>query len=293
MAQAATGHHHGHHARPVVAAGVLVDDWSTAKLSHHQDERGVEQAAAFEIGDDGVQGLVHAREQRLEALLNAAPADFVAVMVEVTPGTADEHKADAGLDQPPREQGFLAHAGAAVEGAHGGSFLVEVEGALRAAGRDHVERLLRDLVERGQPLGDEIVMRRETVVRERFPVRQQVHFQRRIEERDFVEQSLRVGSSGGNHGERTHLARQFGDRERVSRAVERARAALLAARQCLHQHSDCCEKAVIIPAIVSPPVYTRLIAIGIRRRPNCPSKSSKSPAMVAAQCGHFDSGVTT
>ena len=29
-------------------------------------------------------------------------------MVEVSPSTADEHKADAGLDQTPREQGFLA-----------------------------------------------------------------------------------------------------------------------------------------------------------------------------------------
>ena len=99
-----------------------------------------------------------------------------------------------------------------------------------------VEGLLCDLIERGESLGDQILMWREVIVGQGFPVRQQVHIERRVEEGDLFEQSLRIGGGGGDHGERTHLRCQFGDRQRVGRTVEWARAALEAARRDFHGH---------------------------------------------------------
>ena len=37
MTHAADGHNHGHDALPVIAASILVDDGTAAKLAHHKD----------------------------------------------------------------------------------------------------------------------------------------------------------------------------------------------------------------------------------------------------------------
>jgi hypothetical protein len=100
-------------------------------------------------------------------------------------------------------------------------------------GRDrddrNVELPVHHLVERRQPLGHEVAVRRKLVVRQRFPIGKQVHLQRRIEERDFFEQALRVRSAFGHdeHGARARC--ETGDRKRVARSVQSGRACALAA----------------------------------------------------------------
>ena len=54
----------------------------------------------------------------------------------------------------------------------------------------NVARLAAHVMQRRQPFGDQVLMRREMVVGQRLPVRQQVHAQARAEERDFLHQPL-------------------------------------------------------------------------------------------------------
>jgi hypothetical protein len=60
-----------------------------------------------------------------------------------------------------------------------------------------VEFAALDAVERGEPLGDEVVVRRELVVRQRFPVGKQARAKLRREPADFVEQALRIEGGRG------------------------------------------------------------------------------------------------
>ena len=149
MAHAATRHHHGHHARPVVAPGVFVDRGAAAKLAHHEDQRAVEQAAIFEVGDDGVQCAVHAGQQGSQAFFDAAPFHLIAMMIKVTPGTADGHEGGTSLHQAACQQRLFAQAVAAIAVTHGGGFGIEIEGALRVARHEHLIGLLRVAVRRG------------------------------------------------------------------------------------------------------------------------------------------------
>ena len=59
---------------------------------------------------------------------------------------------------------------------------------------------LLDAPERRQPLRDQVFVRREGVVRQRFPVGEDGDAQRRREERDLVGEALRVGGLGGEDG---------------------------------------------------------------------------------------------
>ena len=72
---------------------------------------------------------------------------------------------------------------------------------------------LHELVERCEPFGNEIVMRRELVVRQRFPVGEEVDLQLLVEERQLFEQALRVRGVGGQNGERAPRASEPRDRE--------------------------------------------------------------------------------
>jgi hypothetical protein len=65
-----------------------------------------------------------------------------------------------------------------------------------------VEGVVHDLVERGEPLRHEIVVRREVVVGERFPVRENMHLELRGVEGNFLEQPLRVPGILGDDQQR-------------------------------------------------------------------------------------------
>ncbi len=97
----------------------------------------------------------------------------------------------------------------------------------RGGGRhhQHVALAVADLVQRGQAFGHQILVRRERVVGQRFPVGQQVAGQLAVgEPRDFIEQALAIAGIGHDDGE--HLAlgleREGGNRQRVGvgRTVE-------------------------------------------------------------------------
>jgi hypothetical protein len=61
MPHAFTSDHHGHYGRPVIAAGVLVDLRTAAKLGCREDESLVGQAVVSEVGDERAKRAVHAR----------------------------------------------------------------------------------------------------------------------------------------------------------------------------------------------------------------------------------------
>jgi hypothetical protein len=112
--------------------------------------------------------------------------------------------------------------------------LLEEEGvADQVAGRRHARQrsgggddqhfafAARNGVERCQSFGDQVLMRREAVVGQRFPVRQQMRAQRRREPADLLLQTLGVERARRNDQQDLAWPRQFGDCERVGRAGER------------------------------------------------------------------------
>jgi hypothetical protein len=61
-------------------------------------------------------------------------------------------------------------------------------------------------VQRRQPLGDQVLVRREAVVRQRFPVGQQTHAQFRGEPGDLFGQTLRIDGMGADDGHHRRAA---------------------------------------------------------------------------------------
>jgi hypothetical protein len=90
----------------------------------------------------------------------------------------------------------------------------------------HVDVALPDAPQRGQPLGDQVLVRRERVVRQRLPVGEDGDAQARREEREFAFEPLRVGGLCGDDGGelllRRTLLRVAREQQRVGRA-ERSR----------------------------------------------------------------------
>ena len=84
----------------------------------------------LKIGDDGVQGSIHAWQQWLQTFLNTAPPHLVTVVIEVTPGAADQGESHTGFDQASRQQCFFSDAVATVKIAHLVALFVEIEGTL-------------------------------------------------------------------------------------------------------------------------------------------------------------------
>ena len=89
-------------------------------------------------------------------------------------------------------------------------------------GRDrdepHVAGALRELVQRRQPFRHQVGVRRELVVGERFPVRQAVHGQRRIEPGDLVAQAFRILRGLRDHEDRLRACGEPRDPESVGGA---------------------------------------------------------------------------
>ncbi|MNQ57916.1 hypothetical protein D3C85_720870 [compost metagenome] len=80
----------------------------------------------------------------------------------------------------------------------------------RRGGRhdQHVALTRLDFVQGGQALGDQVLVRRERVVGQGFPVRQQMAAQfLAAKPRDFIEQALAVAGLRHHHGQ--HLAPRF------------------------------------------------------------------------------------
>ena len=58
------------------------------------------------------------------------------------------------------------------------------------------------MMQRRQPFGDQVLVRREMVIGQGLPVRQQMHAQAGREERDLLDQPLRFQRIGGDHDQR-------------------------------------------------------------------------------------------
>ena len=82
--------------------------------------------------------------------------------------------------------------------------------AVERRGRAHEHHIRLPLAyrpERGEPLADEVLMRAERVVGQRFPVRKQHAAQRRRKKADFLLQAARIGGIGADDGKRTPVSR--------------------------------------------------------------------------------------
>ncbi len=104
----------------------------------------------------------------------------------------------------------------------GGQILHGREPAERRRDRQdhHLERAPGKLIERREPLGDQVLVRRKLVVGERLPVGKQAHLDRRIEKRNLVQQPLRVRPGSGDDGDGMARSRELRDQQRVGGAVE-------------------------------------------------------------------------
>ena len=95
----------------------------------------------------------------------------------------------------------------------------ETVGCRRSRHQQHVALAARDGVERRQSFGYQVVVRRKTVVGQRFPVRQQTDPQLGREPRNLVEKPLRVAGAGGQDSEQTLAADcQLRHRQCIGRA---------------------------------------------------------------------------
>ena len=84
------------------------------EFAHHQHQRRIQQPALLEIVHQGIDHAIDRGQNGRQPLFDSSPADLVAMMIEVAPGTADEHKCDAGFHETPGQNRFLADAFAAV-----------------------------------------------------------------------------------------------------------------------------------------------------------------------------------
>jgi hypothetical protein len=108
--------------------------------------------------------------------------------------------------------------------------------ALQRRGDRHdagVEGAARELPQRRQPLGHQVRVGRELVVRQRFPVGQAMHPEARVEPRHLLAQALGVLRRGREDEERAPAPRRAREPQRVGRAAgvaaNRARRAWLRA----------------------------------------------------------------
>ena len=87
-----------------------------------------------------------------------------------------------------------------------------------------IDRLdLAQSEQRLEALGDEILVRRQRVVRQRLPVGQRPHRKRRVEVRNLVDEALCVERVGGNDDEQAPLAARGGGGLRQQQRIGRAR----------------------------------------------------------------------
>src|SRR5260221_1263802 len=113
---------------PAAALGFRIDLGRAAVLAHPQDERRIEQAAKFEVADQGRVSLVEARQQvSLEArvvVVVRVPGAIAELTVTVP---KDGDKLAAGFDDSSSGQAGLSEQGQAIALAHRERFAADVE----------------------------------------------------------------------------------------------------------------------------------------------------------------------
>ena len=120
--EAAAGHEHREAVGVVIAAVAAFGDGRAAEFAA-PDHRGfVEEAAAFEVANEGGGGAVHVRATAAQVLVDAAV---------VVPGLAgavvDVNGADAALDEAPRQDAAVGEGRPSVLFAHGGGLAAQIE----------------------------------------------------------------------------------------------------------------------------------------------------------------------
>ena len=87
---------------------------------------------------------------------------------------------------------------------------------------EDVARAAHELIKRGEPLGYQILMRGEGVIRQCFPIGQQARAKFRCEEGNFFQQPLCIERTGRDYNDGLGLLCQLGEGERITGAIEMA-----------------------------------------------------------------------
>jgi hypothetical protein len=153
-----------------------------------------QRAAHRKQVDQSAAQAVFARRHDLADRLVAGGAHLLAEALQIEPLAAFEQKGMGGEESRREKSG----------------------GGGRGGGDQHVALPLRDGEQRREPLGDQVLMRREMIPRQRFPVGQEMHRQARREPADFLGQPLRIERRGGDDGERAASGGELGNREGVA-----------------------------------------------------------------------------
>jgi hypothetical protein len=127
----------------MVAARRRVDSRGASHFSHHDHQRGIEQAALRKVGDEGAEGPVGVREQILFETRKDRGMRIPAAVV-------DSHEPAARLHHPPSQQGALTQCGVAVRLADGFGLGVNIE---RFAGLGGGHQILSLLIIRSHASG--------------------------------------------------------------------------------------------------------------------------------------------
>ena len=114
--------------------------------------------------------------------------------------------------------------------------------AVEAGDERDVELAALDAVERREPLRDQVLVRGELIVGQRFPVGEEAHPQRRREPADLLDQPLRVLRAGAHDGEGFFLPRRAAPGRANPRTSETGVPLTGGKRIAMHQ----CKKRVII-----------------------------------------------
>ncbi|MDT4835864.1 hypothetical protein FQZ97_695420 [compost metagenome] len=179
----------------------------------------VERADGLDLVAEQVDPVRQRRAHRVQVDQAAAHAVFARA----------HHGADvlvAGQRELRLQRGFVQALALLEEEGVGGQEGRRREPVQRGAGRHqhHVALPALDIVQRGQAFGDQVLVRREAVVGQRFPVGQQAHAQFGREPGDFLGQALGVDGIGAHHCQHRHacavLPRVGGKSQCIGRATQ-------------------------------------------------------------------------
>ena len=116
----AAADHDGPAARPVIAAGVLVDARRAAEFTHPHDDGVLPQATIDQVLDQSTHGIVQGR-------LQACGVGLEVLGVGVPAAQVDFDRGDAGFDQAASHQSGLAEIVVAIGIHQGCGFVSEIE----------------------------------------------------------------------------------------------------------------------------------------------------------------------
>ncbi len=180
------------------ALGVHIEGGDGLDLVVEQVDAVRQHAAHRKQVDDAAAHAVFAGRQHLLHMAVSGKRHLLAQLVQVEPFAALEEEGICGqiFDRRQRIQ----------RGGH--------------RHHQHVAGPAAHMMQRRQPFGDQVLVRRKVVVGQRLPVRQQMHAQAGVEERNLLDQPLRFLRVRGDHDHRRVFCGVLRQCQRVGRTLQ-------------------------------------------------------------------------